>query len=80
MDKNTITGFVLIALVIIGFSWYSRPSEAELQEMARQDSIQQVQKQAEQAQALQQEEARLLELIDKAANLSELLELERGDI
>ena len=57
MDKNTITGFVLIALVIIGFSWYSRPSEAELQEMARQDSIQQVQKQAEQAQALQQEEA-----------------------
>ena len=55
MDKNTITGFVLIALVIIGFSWYSRPSEAELQEMARQDSIQQVQKQTEQAQALQQE-------------------------
>ena len=23
MDKNTITGFVLIALVFIGFSWYS---------------------------------------------------------
>lgn len=42
MDKNTITGFVLIALVLIGFSWWSRPSEAQLQEMARQDSIAQV--------------------------------------
>ncbi len=43
MDKNTVTGFVLIALVLIGFSWWSRPSEAQLQEMARQDSIAQVQ-------------------------------------
>ena len=42
MDKNTITGFVLIALVLIGFSWWSRPSEAQLAEMARQDSIAQV--------------------------------------
>ena len=44
MDKNTVTGFVLIALVLIGFSWWSRPSEAQLQEMARQDSIAQVEK------------------------------------
>lgn len=57
MDKNTVTGFILIALVIIGFSWYSRPSEAELQEMARQDSIQQVQQQLEETQALQQQAA-----------------------
>ena len=42
MDKNTITGFVLIALVLIGFSWWSRPSEEQLREMARQDSIAQV--------------------------------------
>ncbi len=39
MDKNTVTGFILIGLVLIGFNWWSRPSEAELQEMARQDSI-----------------------------------------
>ena len=39
MDKNTVTGFILIALVIIGFSWYSRPSEAELRQQAMQDSI-----------------------------------------
>ena len=42
MDKNTITGFILIALVVIGFSWYSRPSQAELEQLARQDSIAQV--------------------------------------
>lgn len=49
MDKNTITGFVLIALVLIGFSWWSRPSEAQLAEMARQDSIAQVEKAKAQA-------------------------------
>ena len=45
MDKNTVTGFVLIALVIIGFSWYSQPSREELEAMARQDSIAAVEKQ-----------------------------------
>ena len=50
MDKNTVTGFILIALVLIGFSWWSRPSEAQLQEMARQDSIAQVEKAKLQAQ------------------------------
>jgi len=39
MDKNTITGFILIAIVLIGFSWYSQPSREELEAMARQDSI-----------------------------------------
>ncbi len=59
MDKNTITGFVLIALVLIGFSWYSQPSEeeiAQMQEIARQDSIMQAQ-QAEQARKRDEEKA-----------------------
>ena len=30
MDKNTIIGFVLIAVVLIGFSWWNRPSEEEI--------------------------------------------------
>lgn len=30
MDKNTIIGFVLIAAVLIGFTWLSKPSEEEL--------------------------------------------------
>ena len=35
MDKNTITGFILIALVVIGFSWYSQPSKEELEAMRK---------------------------------------------
>ncbi len=57
MDKNTITGFVLIALVIIGFSWYGSPSEAERMEMARQDSIRLAQEQTEKQQDIQQQQA-----------------------
>ena len=39
MDKNTITGFVLIAAVLFGFSWFSRPSEEEIRAQHQQDSI-----------------------------------------
>ena len=39
MDKNTVTGFILIALVVISFSWFGRPSQEELEMRARQDSI-----------------------------------------
>ncbi len=39
MDKNTIIGFILMGLVLIGFSWYSRPSEAQLKAQRERDSI-----------------------------------------
>jgi YidC/Oxa1 family membrane protein insertase len=40
MDKNTIFGFVLIALILVGFSVLNRPNEAELaQEKRYNDSI-----------------------------------------
>ena len=39
MDKNTITGFILIALVFIGFSYFSQPSPEEIALQQRQDSI-----------------------------------------
>ena len=43
MDKNTLIGFALIGLVLIGFSIYNRPSEEELARARHyQDSIQQV--------------------------------------
>lgn len=45
MDKNTLTGFILIAIVLFGFQWYSQPSKEEMEEMARQDSIAQVEMQ-----------------------------------
>ena len=39
MDKNTITGLILMGLLLIGFSWWSQPSAEEQAEIIRQDSI-----------------------------------------
>ena len=53
MDKNTITGFILIAAVIIGYSWWQQPSAEEVEAMRKQDSISQVaQKKAEEQQKM----------------------------
>ena len=72
MDKNTITGFILIALVLIGFTWWSRPSEAQLAEMARQDSIAQVERakaQAEMEKQAMKAEAPKVEIVDSTSAL-----------
>ena len=43
MDKNTIIGFVLIAAVLFGYSWFTKPTPEQLQELQRRnDSIAQV--------------------------------------
>ena len=48
MDKNTITGLVLIAILLVGFSFLSRPSEEQIAEQKKYyDSIAVVQKQEE---------------------------------
>ena len=39
MNRDTIIGFVLIALVLIGFSWYNQPSAEEIEAARKQDSI-----------------------------------------
>ena len=39
MNKNNIIGFLLIALVLIGFSWYTQPSAEEQRAAFVQDSI-----------------------------------------
>ena len=44
MDKNTIIGFILIAAVLIGFSWWQQPSAEEIAAQRAQDSIAQVAK------------------------------------
>jgi len=45
MNRDTIIGFVLIALVLIGFSWYNQPSQEEIEAYQRQqDSLALVQK------------------------------------
>ena len=63
MDKNSIIGFVLIAVVLIGFSWYSQPSEEEQRAALVQDSIAQAarakaEKAARAADARRREEAK----------------------
>ena len=48
MDRNTLIGFVLIGLVLIGFSWYNQPSQEEIEAYQRQqDSIAAVQQDRE---------------------------------
>lgn len=50
MDKNTITGLVLMAAVMFGFLWMSKPSEAELAaEQARQEQALEAEKAAAEA-------------------------------
>ena len=39
MNKDTIIGFVLIALVLIGYSWWSQPSAEQIEAARKQDSI-----------------------------------------
>ena len=61
MDKNTLIGFVLIGLVIVGFGIWNKPSQEEMQRaQAYNDSIQMVYEQKQEAQkakaiAIQQE-------------------------
>ena len=50
MDKNTIIGFILIALVLFGFTWYTQPSAEEQRAAFVKDSIENVvKKEAEKA-------------------------------
>ena len=57
MDKNTIIGFVLIAAVLIGFSWWSRPSEEDIAQQRIQDSITAVAKQRAEQQLKAEQQA-----------------------
>ncbi len=64
-NKNNIIGFALIALVLIGFSWFNQPSAEQLEAQARRDSLEyaqrikaeQAQKQAEQTRKAEAEAA-----------------------
>ena len=49
MDKNTIIGFILIGIVLFGFSWWNRPTPEQIEAQRRyHDSIALVQQQIEQ--------------------------------
>jgi YidC/Oxa1 family membrane protein insertase len=55
MDKNTITGFVLIGLVLLLFTWLNKPTPQQIEARRAQDSI------AKTEQARQLEEIRIQE-------------------
>ena len=67
MDKNTVVGFILMALVLIGFTWYSQPSKEQIQAQYEADSIAAVQQQ-------QAEEARLRQQAEEEARIKEQLQ------
>ena len=54
MNKDTIIGFSLIALVLIGFSWWNQPSAEQIEAARKQDSINAVMKE----QALKEQAAK----------------------
>lgn len=74
MDKNTILGLVLIFLILIGFSYLTRPSEAELQRIREQrDSIAAVE--AERAAEMQREQA-----LAEAAQQNDTIATKRDEV
>ena len=73
MDKNTLIGMLLMGLVIFGFMWLQKPSEAEMAERQRQlDSIAAVQK-AEQQRTITEGNVDTLST-DELAHLKSVLE------
>ncbi len=48
MNRDTLIGFALIALVLIGFSWWNQPSAEDIEAARLEDSIAAVQKDIEQ--------------------------------
>ena len=71
MDKNTVTGFILIAVVLFGFTWYNQPSQEEVEAMRTQDSIAAVAKQKAEQRAEQQKIAELQKKAEQAQKTAE---------
>ena len=69
MNRDTVIGFVLIALVLIGFSWWNTPSQEQMDEQRRQDSIA----------AVMQEQAQKKEQADRAARQAQAEAAAKGD-
>ena len=68
MNKNTITAVLLMGLVFIGYSIWTQPSEAELNEKRIQDSIASVAKKNAETQRQMEEEMRKAAAIEAAKN------------
>ena len=67
MDKNTIIGFALILAILVGFSWWTKPSEEEIaRQQAYNDSIAAVQ-----AQKAMEQERQLNDINSRASQLTQ---------
>ena len=74
MDKKTWIGFLLIAVIIVGFSLLNRPSKEQLAERQRvQDSIALVRAQEAEAQLISEQISKELEAAQEANTTSEQL-------
>ena len=64
MDKNTITGLILIAIVFIGFTWWSQPSaeevKAQQEQVAKQEAAKKQMDKAKAA-AIQAQKAKVIQ-------------------
>jgi len=56
MDKNTVIGFILIAVILIGYSWWSKPSEEQIKAQQEQLAKAKAEKQKAEAEKKAQEE------------------------
>lgn len=67
MDRNTIIGLVLIFLILIGFSYFTRPSEEQKEAQRLQDSIAQVAR-IEKARAAEEQEKKAATYTPQSTN------------
>ncbi len=72
MDKNTILGFVLITAILIGFSFFNRPSKEQLAEQQRyRDSIAYVEQMKLEAEEMAREAQAIFEAQQAAAEAAD---------
>ena len=72
MDKNTITGLVLMVAIVIGFSYFSQPSESEIRQRQIQDSSAIVEQEKVAAQQREKEAFELLREAEAAKDTTSL--------
>ncbi len=72
MDKNTITGLILIALIIFAYTLLTRPSEEQIAEQKRfKDSIQSVENQKKELELLRDSQQKPIEPLANDVNSKE---------
>ena len=75
MDKNTITGFVLIGIVLFAFSWFNRPTPEQIEAQRRyQDSLAQIELAQQMEVAQKERQAALLQ--DSINNLPDSVRMQ----